>query len=137
MTYATSQDVAEELGRPIASLSDEEILQFNRWLRRAEATIKVRIPTLDAMVTAGTLTAETVAGVEAAAVARKALNPEGKQSETIDDYTYRLTDAASSTDILITDAEWSLLIPAGGSDAFTISPYGVPGYRTDAVLDWS
>lgn len=122
MTYANVNDVAEELGRPVSSLSAEEMLQFSRWLRRAEATLKVRVPDLDARVLAGTLEADTVAGIESAAVARKALNPEGKQSETIDDYTYRRTDDAASADILITDAEWLLVVPRVSRGAFSIRP---------------
>lgn len=122
MTYATAQDVANELGRPLGSFSAEQITQIEGWLRRAESSIKVRIPDLDAQITAGTIDEQTVIDVEAAAVARKAENPSGKQNERIDDYSYGLVDDAATVDVVITDAEWLLLMPSRRRGAFTIRP---------------
>jgi hypothetical protein len=120
VTFATVQDVADELGRPITSST--EIAQINGWLRRVEATIKTRVPDLAALVTAGTLDAVLVAGVEAAIVARKALNPEGKSSETIDDYTYKYDSSAAAKSLTPTEDEWILLRPRLARGSFTIRP---------------
>lgn len=122
MTYAGAQDVANELGRPLSSFSAEEILQINGWLRRAEATIRTRIPDLDARVLSGAIAEQTVVDVEAASVARKADNPDGKQNERIDDYSYGRVDDAATVDLVITDAEWILLLPVRARGAFTIRP---------------
>lgn len=122
MTYATLLDVADELGR--SSISDPgEVAQVNAWLRRAEATIKVRVPDLDSRIASGALSTEVVAGVEAAIVARKVLNPEGKQNERIDDYSYGRVEAAATVDLEPTPGEWALLLPAPAKrGAFTIRP---------------
>lgn len=129
MTYAVVSDVAEELGRPISSLTSDETAQINRWLRRAEAVIRGRLPGLDDLVTAGALTAEVVADVEAAAVARKVLNPEGKVAERIDDYDYRLNENSRRGEVFITDEEWALLTPVSVSVAFSTRP----GFEPDGV----
>jgi hypothetical protein len=123
VTYATVQDVAAELGRPISSFTADETAQVNAWLRRAEATIRTRVPDLVTQVGNSTLDVELVASIEAAVVARKVLNPEGKQSEAIDDYTYRRVEAAATVDLAPTDDEWALLIPTVATrGAFTIRP---------------
>ena len=67
-----------------------EAAQVTAWLEDVESIILRRIPDLDARVTAGNPPAATVVRVEANAVIRKIRNPDGKVSETIDDYTYRL-----------------------------------------------
>lgn len=135
MTYANLTDVSTRLGRPISSA--DEISQVVAWLADAETLILARIPTLDALVTAGGPSAALVAMIEANAVIRKLRNPEGKVSEGIDDYTYRLNENAARGDLFITDEEWVLLTPDAGASAFTIRPGGTPGYRTDSLLDWS
>lgn len=122
MTYANVQNVASELGR--TSITDVgEVLQVGAWLVRVEATIKRRIPDLDARVTAGDPTLDVVANVEAAIVARKVLNPEGKQNERVDDYSYGRVAEAASVDLEPTEAEWDLLLPAPAQrGAFSIRP---------------
>lgn len=110
MTYANVDNVASELGR--TSVTDSgEVAQIGVWLVRVEATIKKRIPDLDARVTSGDLTSDLVANVESAIVARKVLNPEGKQNERVDDYSYGRVPEAASVDLEPTDAEWALLLP--------------------------
>lgn len=121
MTYATPQDVADELGRPLSGSA--ETTQFAGWLLRVEALILTRIPDLAARIAAGSLDQAVVVSVEAAVAARKALNPAGKQNERIDDYSYGLTDAAASVDLTLTDVEWATLLTAPERrQAFTIRP---------------
>jgi hypothetical protein len=91
--------------------------------------IRARIPNLDALMAAGAPDASVVRMIEAAAVARKSLNPGGKINERIDDYSYGLSADAARADLWLTDAEWGLLLPGQGTGAFTIRPYGW-GYRT-------
>ncbi len=127
MTHATPADVAAELGRSAESLTAAETIQYQAWLRRIEATIKVRIPDLDARIAAGTLDVDTVISVEAAAVARKALNPEGLRSITrsIDDGSVtKMRDSDLSNGVLfIADDEWLLLLPVEPRGAFSITPH--------------
>ena len=61
-------------------------------------------------------------------------NPDGFQSETIDDYTYRHGNETRRVTIL--DEWWELLSPSIESAAFSTRP----GFEPDAVatdLDWS
>ena len=124
MAHASIDDVSTRLGRPITSAG--EVQQVTAWLGDIEALILARIPTLDLLIAAGSPTAAVVAMVEANAVIRKIRNPEGKVSEDIDDYRYRLNADAARGDLFLTDSEWALLQPAGGDGAFTIRPAGTP-----------
>lgn len=121
-TYAGVSDVEVELGRPIST--EEETAQVTRWLERAEGLIRARISDLDDQVTAGTIDENLLIWVEAAAVARKAINPEGLRSVTrsIDDGSVtKVRDSALSDGVLrITDEEWAMLIPSRPRGAFTI-----------------
>lgn len=125
MVYATIQDVAAELGRT-AFTDPAEIAQLNAWLRRANATIKVRVPDLDARVDSGSLSAEVVASIEAAAVARKALNPKGLRSSmrSVDDGSIQETVDSTQSDgvIRIMDDEWMLLLGRQTRGAFSVRP---------------
>lgn len=127
MTYAVLADVATRLGRPITS--SEEVAQVNAWLGDIEALILARIPDLADRVTEGNPTAAIVKMVEANAVVRKIKNPDGKQNERIDDYSYGLSADAARGDLFLTDAEWALLEPGSGEGAFTIRPYGADWRR--------
>lgn len=135
MTYANIADVAAELGRPIPTAS-ETIAQWNRWLTRIENRILARIPDLADRITAGELTTALVADVEAAAVARHALNPEGVRQMTraIDDgsVTKLIDQARSAGELDLTHEEWALLLPTSDSGAFSTRPYSEP----DAGLPW-
>lgn len=125
MTYANVADVAAELGRPVPT-DLPTVAQWERWLARVENQILARIPDLHARVSAGSPTAELVADVEAAAVARKALNPEGLRSTTraIDDgsVTKTIDQTRSAGELELTDDEWALLLPRPARGAFTIRP---------------
>lgn len=118
MTYAVVTDVAVRLGRTVSDAA--EIAQINAWIADAEAFIKNRIQDIADRVTAGTPDADTVKAVVAAAVCRKALNPEGKKDQRVDDFSYGLHPDAARADIHFTDDEWARLLPeAGAEGAFT------------------
>ena len=127
MSVATVTDVQVRLGRPITDTA--EIAQVNAWLADIEALIKVRIPDLAVRILDGVLDEEVVKLVEAQAVVRKVKNPDGKQNERVDDYSYGLNADAPRGDLFLTDDEWALLLPSTNpSGAFTVRPYGAPDY---------
>jgi hypothetical protein len=123
VTYATLSDVSTRLGRPITDA--EEIAQVTAWLADVEAMILARIPDLDELVADGSPSAAVVAMVEANAVIRKIRNPDGKVSEGIDDYNYRLNENARKGELFLTDEEWALLLPGAANGAWTIRPVGL------------
>lgn len=121
MAYAVASDVAEELG--LSVLDPAQDAQAQRWLRRVEASIRLRIPNLAALVESGALDRNLVADVEAAAVARKLLNPTGLRVEQIDDYSYTRAPDAAGVDVTLTDEEWALLTPSRiNRGAFSVTP---------------
>jgi hypothetical protein len=122
MTYANLSDVSTRLGRPITDAN--EIAQVNAWLGDVEALILARIPDLADRVADGTPSTAVVAMVEANAVIRKLKNPDGKVSEGIDDYNYRLNENSRKGELFLTDEEWALLLPGAGEGAWTIRPGG-------------
>lgn len=125
MTYASVADVAAELGRPVPT-DPNIVAQWERWLTRVENQILDRIPDLADRIAVGRPTAELVADIEAAAVARKALNPEGLRSTTrsIDDgsVTKTIDQTRSAGELELTDDEWARLLPRRSRGAFTIRP---------------
>ena len=120
--YANLTDVAERLGRPITD--SDEVAQVNAWIGDVEQLIAARLPDLDERIAEGRPTLAVVTMVVANAVIRKVKNPDGKQNERIDDYSYGLTEDAARGALFLTDEEWALLAPVGQSGAFTIKPYG-------------
>lgn len=136
MAYATVTNVSTSLGRPITSI--EEVSQVLQWLDDAEMLIQARLGDLSALIIAGTLSQQSLVYVEREAVVRKVKNPDGKQNEKIDDYSYGLNEDARRGDIFVTDEEWALLAPSAGGASFTIRAAATPGYRTDSAgLDWT
>jgi len=129
MTYAEVSDVEVRYGR---ALSATEAAQVGAWIEDLEAEISERVPSLPDLITAGRPTVGTLKRVISAAVIRKLQNPEGLRTTTvaIDDYsTTKTVDSSNSAGLLgLTDEEWSLLLPGSSGDAFTIRPYGAPGY---------
>lgn len=121
MTWAQIDDVAVELGRDIASDSTEG-RQIGKWLRRAEMMIRNRIPVLDEWCKDETYR-DIVVEVESAAVARKALNPEGVSSTMlqIDDGNMQtsIDSSRSRGEISILDEEWDMLLKRVSSDLAT------------------
>lgn len=129
---ASVQDVATQLGRPIDD--PLEINQVTAWIEMAELAIRQRYPNLDQLIADKRISQNAVNMVEASAVARHSLNPEGytSKSERIDDYqtTYGMTNSAVG--ITFTDSEWALLTPSdsGAEGAFTITPMGRRPYES-------
>lgn len=121
--YTSVEDVATELGRPLAEAEQPQIAS---WIARVEARIATRIPDLDTRVTDQLFFAR-LTGIVSDVVARKARNPEGMRSERIDDYYY--DRGAQTADLMLTDAEWAELMPELGTrGAFSIRPSFTPGW---------
>lgn len=117
MAVATTQDVADSLGRPLSGNSEN--VQVQTWLDDAEMQIRLRLGDVT-LLDQGALRY-----VEREAVIYKIRNPAGKAQEQIDDYSYRLNPDAASGQIVILDEWWTMLSPAGAeSQAFTIVPAG-------------
>jgi hypothetical protein len=107
----TADDVAVTLGRPITG--DEED-QVEQWLTDVETIISARLGDLS-------LLDQSILGfVEREAVAARLRNPEGFQSEKIDDYSYSLP--ANTRQITILDEWWDLLTPGSASGVFSVRP---------------
>ena len=125
MAVATYEDVAVAIGRPISD-ADEQA-QVSYWLDGAEMQIIARLgPIAD-------FDEDIVRYVETEAVVAKISNPEGFQSETIDDYTYRTAPETRRVTIL---DEWWALLTGRDSAAFSTRP----GFEPDTLaagLDWS
>ena len=124
---ATVQQVGELLQRDI---TDElETRQVTRWIEYADMLIRRRYPNLDALIGDGSIGSDAVDMVEAMAVARYALNPEGvtSRSTSIDDYQETQGLRNAQPGIVILDTEWALIAPkttTAGTGAFTIVPAG-------------
>lgn len=121
--YAQIADVAAELGEDIDDDSARG-KQIQRWLDRAERTIRARVLELDDWAANDDQYKATVNDVEVSAVERKARNPDGMRSmmTQIDDGNFQQTvDSSRSTgEIIILDAEWSLLLKSAATTAFSI-----------------
>lgn len=119
MAVATVQDVTTAIGRPITDQAEVDRVTY--WLSAAEMQIRARLGDV------ALLDQDAVRYVEAEAVATRLSNPDGYQSESIDDYTYRLP--AESRQITITSDHWALLNPVrAGSfySASVVSPIDLP-----------
>lgn len=116
--YATVDDVAARLGRP---LSDAERPQVQALLDDAETIIRTRIPDLDDRVASGRLSAAVVRLVLVSMVLRVVRNPGGYRSETAGDYSYTMDSRAASGALIVLPDEWRLL--GVGDGAFTIRPH--------------
>ena len=126
MAVATYTDVAVALGRPITDPAEQG--QVTYWLNAVELQIKSRLGDV------ALLDQDVLKYVEVEAVATKMQNPNGYQSETIDDYTYRF--GTETRRVTILDEWWALLRPANSSSAFSTRP----GFEPDDLttpLDWS
>lgn len=129
MAYTNVTNVAATLGRPITTR--EEIAQVNAWITGCELKIRSRLGDLSL------LDPDVLAYVIAEAVARRARNPDGKQNERIDDYSYGLTQEAARAEIYLTDDEWAMLTPAVESNVGMAGNLtGHPGYGTSSDRGW-
>lgn len=124
MTVQVS-DIETALGR---TLTADEQGQANQWIADALMLIEVRLgdtsllnqPALDYVVRE--------------AVVARFRNPDGYQSESIDDYTYR--HGTETRRVTILPEWWELLSPTTLSGAFSTRPTFEPDTPTDD-LDWS
>lgn len=120
---ATAADVEARF----RGLTDPETALATALLADASDMLRSLVPSVDERVAAGTLSASLVTGAVARAVIRVLRNPDGKVSESIDDYTYRRADAVADGSLYIDPADLALLAPAGAvaaTGAFTIRPWG-------------
>lgn len=125
MAVATYEDVAVALGRPITDPTEQA--QVTYWLNAVELQIRARLGDV------AELDQDVLKYVEVEAVATKMQNPNGYQSETIDDYTYRFGTETRRATIL--DEWWRLLSPLEVSDAFSTRPSFEPDDTSNAFLD--
>jgi hypothetical protein len=119
VAVADVDDVARSLARDITSVS--EIAQVTLWLDDAEMQIRLRLGDVSL------LDHDVLVFVEREAVILKIRNPDGKQSEGIDDYNYRRNEDNARGQVVILDAWWDMLTPDTSSGgAFSITPGGDP-----------
>lgn len=124
MTVQVS-DIETALGR---TLTTTEQAQATQWIADALMLIEARLGDLAQIDEA------KVDYVVREAVVARFRNPDGYQSETIDDYTYRLPSETRRVTIL--PEWWELLSPAAESGAFSTRP----GFEPDAattIPGWS
>lgn len=116
MTVAV-QDIETALGR---TLTSQETDQADQWIGDARMLVEVRLGDL-------TLLNQTALDyVTREAVVARFRNPDGYESEGIDDYRYKLP--AETRRVTILDEWWRLLAPSSSS-AFTVqvsSPLDLP-----------
>ncbi|MDY5159565.1 Gp19/Gp15/Gp42 family protein [Actinotignum urinale] len=121
MAFATVKDVEKRFGAPLDAIRAQQV---EAWLDDVVVVIQSRIPAYYTRVHNGIIQRRTAILVECRAVLRKLANPDGKTSEQIDDYSYRLSADYARGEIFLTDEEWALLDPSLGetaSSAFSIS----------------
>lgn len=104
-------DIETALGR---TLSAEEQAQANQWITDALMLIEVRLGDTSL------LNQQALDYVVREAVVARFRNPDGFQSESIDDYTYRHGNETRRVTIL--PEWWELLSPSGVSGAFSTRP---------------
>jgi hypothetical protein len=122
---ASIADIETALGR---TLTDSESAQASQWLDDVLVLIEARLgdPAL--------LNQPALNYVAREAVVARFRNPEGYQSETIDDYTYR--HASETRRVTILPEWWNLLDPDVGAGAFSARPSFTPD-TPDLTLDWT
>ena len=94
-------------------LTSTELINAEAFLADAWAMLLARRPTLDADITAGTVSTENAIRVVTAMVIRIMRNPDGKLSETIDDYSYTRDRLISTGALHVTPEELADLTPSG------------------------
>jgi hypothetical protein len=110
----TYQDVAINLGRPISDPLEQA--QVTQWIAACETVIRARLGDLAA------LDQDVLDLVVLESVTLRVQNPKSFQSESIDDYSYRLPSSIATAAHWITDDMWRLLDPDAGGGAFSARP---------------
>lgn len=126
LTSAAIAALEAELGR---TLTDIETTQATQRVKGALVVIRGR---LGADLSA--IADDTLVYVLSEILLARSRNPEGFQSESIDDYTYRHGNETRRVTIL--DEWWELLSPTIESAAFSTRP-GFESDALDTTLDWS
>jgi hypothetical protein len=98
----------EERWRP---LTPQETTNANAFLGDAWALLVDRRPTLEADMTAGTVSTANVVRVVSAMVLRILKNPDGYVQESIDDWSGRRADLMSSGVLTVTPSELADITP--------------------------
>lgn len=124
MTVVVS-DIETALGR---TLTSTESTQADQWIADALMLIEARLGDL------ASLNQARLDFVVREAVVARFRNPEGFQSESIDDYTYR--HGAETRRVTILPEWWDLLTPERDAAVFSARPYFVPD-APPVALDWS
>lgn len=98
---------------------------------KAEQRVLSRLPNIQARIDAGLTTRGALAGVVEDMVLRVVRNPDGKKSETIDDYSWTLDPQVSSGMLYLSDEEMLLLVPPVPSTRRRVGTIrlGVPAWR--------
>lgn len=105
---ATTSDIVDRF----RALTAAETGNAQAYLEDAWALVTGRLPSLEASMTAGTVSVANVVRVISAMVIRVLRNPDGKSEESIDDYRYRRDALVSSGVLAVTDEELADLTPA-------------------------
>lgn len=141
VTYASVQDVADRLGRPITS--KVETAQVNAWLADVEAEIEARFAreglNLADQMASGMPSLATIVRVESTAVVRRIQQPApGRTSSTrsIDDGSVTDRWESGADPWAITDGEWDLLLPRVLPDAFSTPMRYTPGWCEGPMSPW-
>lgn len=106
---ATTADI-EARWRPLTA---PETTNAEAFLADAWALLTARRPTLEADITAGTVTVGNAVRVVTAMVLRILRNPDGVLQESIEDYSFRRDALVSTGRLHVTDEELAVLTPGG------------------------
>lgn len=108
MANPASTTDLEDRWRPLVG---QEVTNAETFLDDAWAMLLSRRPSLDADLDAGTVSTANAIRVVSAMVLRVMKNPEGYDSETIDDYTYRRNAIISTGALHVTTEELADITP--------------------------
>jgi hypothetical protein len=117
---ATTADL-ESRWRPLVG---QEVTNGQTFLDDAWGMLKRRIPTIETLIADDVDLEAEVVRVLATAVLRVMKNPDGKRSESIDDYRWERDEALAAGVLYFTDDELADLLPGSGERgrAFVIDP---------------
>lgn len=119
MAYATSDDVASRILRP---LSPAEVDACDTLLDDAERLLVDGIPDLREHAATDADYADAVVQVEAAMLVRILKNPGGYRTMAEGGVASNVDSRAAAGFFTVLDDEWSLLGGAGASEVFTVAP---------------
>lgn len=104
---------------------------LDRLIAKAEQRIAASVPNVADRLESGDLDPDVLAGVVEDMVLRVAGNPEGKKSESIDDYSWTRDVTVASGQLYLSEAELALLLPAAARTprSFGSIRLAVPAWR--------